>query len=86
MKIPIFIVTWRPPTSPPSRPGLADEILEVPLERVPGRRIPLGLEWQDAAKHNCKARADGAWGWGGMDQDGEAMGYYMLLLICNFDG
>lgn len=31
-----------------------DQVIEVYLERVPGRRIPLGLEWHDATKHNCK--------------------------------
>ena len=45
--------------SPPVRPhGFRgeDQVIEVYLERVPGRRIPLGLEWHDATKHNCKAR------------------------------
>ena len=45
-------------------PGLEDQVIEVQLDRVPGRRIPLGLEWQDAAKHNCKAE-------GGMANDGK---------------
>ncbi|CAE7235047.1 UBP23 [Symbiodinium natans] len=37
---------------------VADEFdsaaLEVQLERVPGRRIALGLDWADAQQHGCK--------------------------------
>ena len=36
--------------------GGADNILEVTLERVPGRRMPLGFEWQDVSKHDCKVQ------------------------------
>eukprot|EP00435_Cladocopium_sp_Y103_P045974 s1897_g13.t1 len=43
-----------PAVEEPAPDGLEDQVIQVQLERVPGRRIPLGLEWQDAAKHNCK--------------------------------
>lgn len=42
--------------------GLDDQMIEVQLERIPGRRIPLGLEWQDAPVHGCKA----GWLWRAM--------------------
>lgn len=38
--------------------GGAENILEVSLERVPGRRMPLGFEWQDVSKHDCKVQGE----------------------------